>query len=95
MGQIWLGNEDVTIDPLDQKVRLKVALDGAVIEPGAGRPTLAGAALAELANQYVKAENVVQRLCAWMDIEALRAVADGRLTLNLEDEANAQASAAS
>ncbi len=73
---------------------LKVALDGAVIEPGAGRPTLAGAALAELANQYVKAENVVQRLCAWMDIEALRAVADGRLTLNLEDEANAQASAA-
>ena len=28
MGQIWLGNEDVTIDPLDQKVRLKAALDG-------------------------------------------------------------------
>jgi hypothetical protein len=27
MGQIWLGNEDVTIDPLDQKVKLKAALD--------------------------------------------------------------------
>ncbi|WP_089415309.1 DNA topoisomerase (ATP-hydrolyzing) subunit B [Vitreoscilla filiformis] len=73
---------------------LKVALDGAVIEPGAGRAALAGEALAELAYQYVKAENVVQRLSAWMDVEALRAVADGRLTLNLEDEANAQASAA-
>jgi DNA gyrase subunit B len=73
---------------------LKVALDGAVIEPGAGRSALSGEALAALAHQYVKAESVVQRLSAWMDVEALRAVADGRLTLNLDDEAAAHTSAA-
>ncbi|MBI5269927.1 MAG: DNA gyrase subunit B, partial [Burkholderiales bacterium] len=71
---------------------LKVALDSARIEPGDGRPALQGEQLAELAQAYVKATNVIDRLSAWMDVEALRALSDG-LTLNLDDTANAEASA--
>ena len=72
---------------------LKVALDGAVVEPGAGRPTISGEALAELARQYVLATNVINRLANWMDVEALRAISDG-LVLNLDDMAGAETGAA-
>ncbi len=71
---------------------LKVALDGAAVEPGAGKPAIAGEALEELARQYVLASNVIARLSNWMDIEALRAISDG-LTLDLDDAAKAEASA--
>ena len=71
---------------------LKVALDGAAVEPGEGRPLLDGAALEELARQYVLATNVIARLSNWMDIDALRAMADG-LLLNLDNAESAQASA--
>ncbi|WP_374315405.1 DNA topoisomerase (ATP-hydrolyzing) subunit B [Aquabacterium sp.] len=71
----------------------KVALDSAVVLPGAGKPAIEGEALQELAKSYVTANNVVERLSAWMDVEALRAIANG-LTLNLTTEADAQASAA-
>ena len=72
---------------------MKVALDGAVVEPGAGKPAISGEALGELANAYVIAHSVAERLSNWMDVEALRAMANG-LTLNLDTEADAQASAA-
>ncbi|MEY4748587.1 MAG: hypothetical protein RIQ60_801 [Pseudomonadota bacterium] len=72
---------------------LKVALDGAQVEPGAGRPAISGEALEELARAYVAATNVIDRLSNWMDIEALRAISDG-LTLPMDDAAQAQASAA-
>ncbi|MDH4052327.1 MAG: DNA topoisomerase (ATP-hydrolyzing) subunit B [Rubrivivax sp.] len=71
---------------------LKVAMDGAVVEPGEGRAPIAGSALEELARKYLIANNVVNRLANWMDVEALRAIADG-LTLDLDSAAAAEASA--
>jgi DNA gyrase subunit B len=71
---------------------LKVALDGAAVEPGAGKPVITGEALNELANAYLTANHVVERLGNWMDIEALRAIANG-LTLNLDTLEAAEASA--
>jgi DNA gyrase subunit B len=71
---------------------LKVALDGASVEPATGQPPINGAALEELARQYVLATNVINRLSAWMDVEALRAISDG-LTLNLDELGAAEASA--
>jgi DNA gyrase subunit B len=71
---------------------LKVALDGAHIEPGEGKPTIDGSALEELARQYLLANSVSQRLANWMDVEALRAIADG-LVLKLDTKEEAEASA--
>src|SRR5246500_1862579 len=56
---------------------LKVALDGAAIEPGEGRPALSGSTLEELARKYLLATSVMDRLSNWMDVEALRTIADG------------------
>ena len=73
---------------------LKVALKDARLETGvAGAVPLQGEALESLARQYVLANNVTQRLSSWMDLEALRAMANG-LELNLDTLASAQASAA-
>jgi DNA gyrase subunit B len=72
---------------------MKVALDGACVMPGAGKPAIAGAALEELARQYVLADNVIERLAAWMDVEALKALTDG-LVLKLDTAESSQASAA-
>jgi DNA gyrase subunit B len=71
---------------------LRVALDGAQIEPGDSKPAIRGPELESLARHYVQATNVIDRLSAWMDVEALRAISDG-LTLNLDDMALAEASA--
>ncbi len=71
---------------------LRVALDGASVEPGGDKPAIAGPALEELARQYLLANNVVQRLSNWMDIEGLRAIADG-LVLDLDNAPAAEASA--
>jgi DNA gyrase subunit B len=71
---------------------LKVALDGALVEPGPGREPIRGSALEELARQYLLATNVMGRLANWMDVEALRTIADG-LTLNLDTASDAEASA--
>ena len=72
---------------------LRVALDGASVLPGDAKPDISGSALEDLARQYVLANNVIARLANWMDVEALRAMADG-LVLNLDTLADAQASAA-
>ena len=71
---------------------LKVAIDGAAIDPANGQPVLNGEALAEKAHAYVKATGVIDRLAAWMDVEALRAISDG-LTLNLDSAPAAEQSA--
>jgi DNA gyrase subunit B len=71
---------------------MKVALDGAQVMPGDGKAAISGSALEELARQYVLAENVIERLTNWMDVDALKAMADG-LALDLDSAANAQASA--
>jgi DNA gyrase subunit B len=71
---------------------MKVALQDAAVEPGDGKPAIAGSALEELARQYVLATNVINRLGNWMDQEALRAISDGT-TLDLDSAAQAEASA--
>jgi hypothetical protein len=75
---------------------LRVALDSAVVLPQGpqeGAPRIEGGPLEELARQYVLASNVIERLSAWMDVAALRAISDG-LMLDLDDAAKAEASAA-
>jgi DNA gyrase subunit B len=72
---------------------LKVALKDAKLETGVGGSVLSGETLETLARQYVLANNVVDRLSNWMDVEALRAMANG-LALKLDNLADAEASAA-
>jgi DNA gyrase subunit B len=75
---------------------LKVALDSAVVLPdGAaegGRAPIDGSALEALARAYVLATSVIERLSNWMDLDALRAMANG-LTLDLDSAPAAEASA--
>jgi DNA gyrase subunit B len=72
---------------------LKVALKDASLDTGVpGAALLQGPVLEALASQYVLANNVVQRLSKWMDIEALRAIANGQ-DLNLDTGAFAETSA--
>ena len=75
---------------------LRLALDGARLYPSAqaleaGRP-IEGAALAELARQYLLADAVVQRLANVIDRGALEAMMNG-VALDLHDAAAAAASA--
>ncbi|MBK7060410.1 MAG: DNA topoisomerase (ATP-hydrolyzing) subunit B [Rubrivivax sp.] len=75
---------------------LKVALDSAVVLPDGsvegGRAPIEGSALEALARTYVLATSVIDRLSNWMDLDALRAMANG-LTLDLDNAAAAEASA--
>lgn len=72
---------------------LRVALKDAKLDTGIpGAALLQGEALEALARQYVLANNVVERLSNWMDVEALRAMANG-LELNLDTLEAAEASA--
>lgn len=72
---------------------LRVALADARLETGVpGATVLQGDALETLARQYVLANNVVERLSNWMDVEALRAMANG-LELDLDTLEAAEASA--
>ncbi|WP_280153438.1 DNA topoisomerase (ATP-hydrolyzing) subunit B [Piscinibacter sp. XHJ-5] len=73
---------------------MRVALKDAKLETGvAGVAVLQGDALEALARQYVLANNVVERLSNWMDVEALRAMANG-LELDLDTLEAAETSAA-
>ena len=72
---------------------LRVALRDASVTTGGDSPqTLAGEQLAELARKHQLAEHVIERLSAFMDLEALRAIADG-VSLNLDTVQDAEASA--
>ena len=72
---------------------LKVALKDAKLETGVAGAVLQGETLDTLARQYVLANNVVDRLSRWMDVEGLRAMANG-LALNLDTLEAAEQSAA-
>jgi DNA gyrase subunit B len=77
---------------LDQFL-IRVALKDASIETGgATSRKLDGDTLAELARKHQLAESVIDRLSAFMDLEALRAIADG-VALNLDSVEQAEASA--
>jgi DNA gyrase subunit B len=76
---------------------LKVAMADAKLDTGhtaadGSANVLSGDTLESLARQYVLANNVVQRLSKWMDVEALRAIADG-LPLDLDTLEAAETSA--
>ncbi len=71
---------------------LKVALEGARLMPSSGAAMVTGDALAEVARQYQAAQTVIDRLSNWMDIDALRAIANG-VAVHLEDMGVAVASA--
>ena len=72
---------------------LRVAMKDAQLDTGVpGALPLRGEALETLARQYVLANNVVERLSKWMDVEALRAMAGG-LELDLDTLQAAEASA--
>ncbi len=73
---------------------LRIALHGASVSTGGANPTvLQGETLAELARKHQLSEQVIARLSAYMDREALRAIADG-VRLDLDTVAGAEASAA-
>ncbi len=77
---------------LDQFL-IRVALKDASIETGgSGSRKLDGDTLAELARKHQLAESVIDRLSAFMDLEALRAIADG-VALNLDTVEQAEVSA--
>ena len=77
----------------------EVALDGASIQPGAGRPAIEGDTLRTLAQRFVQASAIIERLSAFMDLQALRTLAgfgpgDGlRLSLETAEHARSSASA--
>ncbi len=63
---------------------LRVALQDAELHlQGVGGPSIKGEELEQKARQYIAAQNVIQRLSAWMDGEALHLLASG-LALNLD-----------
>ena len=73
---------------------LRIALNGASVHTGGADGThacIAGDTLAELARKHQVAEAVINRLCGFMDAEALRAIADG-VSLNLDTVPDAEAS---
>ena len=77
---------------LDQFL-IRVALKDASIETGGpSSRKLEGDTLAELARKHQLAESVIDRLSAFMDLEALRAIADG-VALNLGTVEQAEVSA--
>jgi DNA gyrase subunit B len=77
---------------LDQFL-IRVALKDASIETGGSASRkLDGDTLAELARKHQLAESVIDRLSAFMDLEALRAIADG-VALNLDTVEQAEVSA--
>jgi len=77
---------------LDQFL-IRVALKDASIETGGpSSRKLEGDTLAELARKHQLAESVIDRLSAFMDLEALRAIADG-VALKLDTVEQAEASA--
>ncbi len=71
----------------------RIALKDASVHTGGEAGTvISGDTLAELARKHQVAEAVIGRLSAFMDAEALRAIADG-VRLNLDTVADAEASA--
>jgi DNA gyrase subunit B len=72
---------------------LRVALKGAELTPGTGRPALASESFGDVAREYLLAEAVIERLARVVEPAALRAMLNG-VRVDLDTEAAAQASAA-
>ena len=72
---------------------LRVALKGAELTPGAGRPALAAESFGNVAREYLLAEAVIERLARAIEPVALRAMLNGA-RVDLATEAAAASSAA-
>jgi DNA gyrase subunit B len=72
---------------------LRVALKGAELTPGTGRPALAAESFGNVAREYLMAEAVIERLARVIEPAALRAMLNGA-RVDLETETSAAASAA-
>jgi DNA gyrase subunit B len=72
---------------------LKVALKGAELVPGTGRPALSSEALANVARQYLLAEAVIDRVSRLVEPSALRALLSG-VRIDLSSAGSAAQSAA-
>jgi len=79
-------------DQEEAQFMMQVALKDAALVPSQGAEPIKGDPLAELARQYVLADAVIERLSRLLDMPALSAMAEG-VELNLDDEAQARASA--
>ncbi len=86
-----LGREEVYLkDDHDLKQHLlKVALKGAELTPGAGRPPLAVETFEHVARDYLLAEAVIDRLARVVDPAAMHALLTG-LTIDLDSESAAE-----
>ncbi len=73
---------------------LTLALEGAALMPAPGAAPLAGEALGELVRTYLLAEAVIRRLADFIDPEVLHVLLAHDVELQLDDEAQARASAA-
>ena len=71
---------------------LRVALKGAELVPGEGRPPLSAESLGDVAREYLLAEAVIERLARVVDSAALRAILNG-VRLDLASESAARRSA--
>lgn len=72
---------------------LKMALDEAVLTPKVGASEIRGAALEELAREYLLSQAVINRLAHLIDPDVLHALIDANLEITLSDEALATRSA--
>ena len=72
---------------------LKLALDGAALLPREGGNLIVEEALGGLARSYLLAEAVINRLASYIDPAVLHAMLAQDITVSLEDEAAARASA--
>jgi DNA gyrase subunit B len=72
---------------------LGLALEDAVLVPKAGAPEISGAALGELACEYLLAEAVINRLSHLINPDVLHALIDGNLKIELGNEGAARESA--
>src|SRR5881227_3587925 len=89
------GREEVYLkDDYELKQHLlRVALKGAELSPGAGRPPLAAESFGNVAREYLMAEAVIERLARVIEPVALRAMLNG-VKIDLDSEGAAQQSAA-
>jgi DNA gyrase subunit B len=88
------GKEDVYLKD-DHELKqhlLRVALKGAELVPGEGRPPLSAESFGDVAREYLLAEAVIERLARLVDPAALRALLGG-VALDLSSEPAARRSA--
>src|SRR5690606_25922633 len=92
--KVKVGREEQYLkdDAEEAQFMLQLALKDAAIVPSEGAAPLEGATLADLARQYVLAENIITRLSRYLDEGALSAIAKG-VTIDLDSSEAAEASA--